>query len=186
MRLLAVFVTLLAFVFPSCSHSAISAPPEPTPPLPRVRSAHEYFSTLPLRFRPDAAKGVNAVFQFELTGASACSYNVAVREGTLTIVRGRNGKADVMFRHLITGQVFLWTMNGSAIATAAAISTVGDLNWKIVASTSDYDGNGKSDVLWRHSTTGEIVMWLMNGSAIGSSASVYVVGDGNWVVQNLP
>ncbi|MND07501.1 hypothetical protein D3C83_295140 [compost metagenome] len=56
----------------------------------------------------------------------------------------------------------------------------------MIGSTGDYDGNGKSDVLWRHAITGEIVAWLMNGSLIGTSGTVYVVPDFNWIPQNLP
>lgn len=37
----------------------------------------------------------------------------------------------------------------------------------------DYDGNGKSDLVWRNSSSGYIAMWLMNGATPASSAVIY-------------
>ncbi len=40
-------------------------------------------------------------------------------------------------------------------------------NWTI-AGTGDFDGDGKSDILWRNSRPGEVAIWLMNGTSIAS------------------
>ncbi|MBF0565842.1 MAG: DUF1566 domain-containing protein, partial [Nitrospirae bacterium] len=37
---------------------------------------------------------------------------------------------------------------------------------------SDFDGDGKSDILWQNSTTGEVVVWFLNGTAIKGQGSV--------------
>ena len=48
----------------------------------------------------------------------------------------------------------------------------------------DFDGDGKSDILWRNSTTGQVYLWFMNGTTITSSGSVtYVSSD--WVIQGV-
>jgi FG-GAP repeat len=52
----------------------------------------------------------------------------------------------------------------------------GDLNW-IIAGTGDFNGDGKSDILWRHSS-GAVFMNLMNGPQVTTSASMG--GDLNW------
>ena len=52
---------------------------------------------------------------------------------------------------------------------------------------NDFNGDGKSDLLWRQASTGTTVMWLMNGATIlhsynlgGSSDwSVTATGDAN-------
>jgi FG-GAP-like repeat len=44
--------------------------------------------------------------------------------------------------------------------------------------THDFDGSGTSDILWRDSS-GDVGMWLMNGSTIGSTS---VLGQNNWSV----
>ncbi|RYG75137.1 SCP2 sterol-binding domain-containing protein [bacterium] len=53
-----------------------------------VSTVREYFDTLPQRFQAQAAKGVNATFQFELSGDQACTYHVVVADGTMQIVEG--------------------------------------------------------------------------------------------------
>jgi putative sterol carrier protein len=53
-----------------------------------VSSVKDYFETLPQRFVPSAAKGVNAVFQFELSGDGGGTYHVVVEDGTMKIVEG--------------------------------------------------------------------------------------------------
>ncbi len=53
-----------------------------------VSSIKDYFDTLPQRFVPTAAKGVNAVFQFEISGDDGCTCHVVVEDGTMKIVDG--------------------------------------------------------------------------------------------------
>jgi hypothetical protein len=40
-----------------------------------------------------------------------------------------------------------------------------------VAETGDFDGNGKSDILWRD-TSGDIAIWYMNGTTIASGTGL--------------
>jgi hypothetical protein len=62
------------------------------------------------------------------------------------------------------------------------VVTLGNIpaNWN-VAQTGDYNGDGKSDILWRDGG-GNVALWLMNGVTI---ASVVNVGNipANWAVQ---
>jgi putative sterol carrier protein len=54
----------------------------------QVSSVKEYFDTLPQRFVASASKGVNAVFQFELSGDGGGTYHVNVKDGAMEIVEG--------------------------------------------------------------------------------------------------
>jgi hypothetical protein len=45
----------------------------------------------------------------------------------------------------------------------------------------DFNGDGQSDLLWQNSSTGERVIWLMNGNGYWSSASLGTVA-GDWSV----
>ena len=36
----------------------------------------------------------------------------------------------------------------------------------------DFDGDGNRDILWRNHTTGDVAIWLMNGTSISSGAIV--------------
>jgi Ca2+-binding RTX toxin-like protein len=85
-----------------------------------------------------------------------------------------DGNADVLWRST-SGALVDWTMNGSVIAASANITSNGapvqpDASFS-VAGIGDFDGDGKSDILWR-STSGTLVDWTMNGSVINSSANI--------------
>lgn len=41
-----------------------------------------------------------------------------------------------------------------------------------VSGTSDYNGNGEADILWRHTPTGTIAMWFMN-ARVSQEANSY-------------
>jgi putative sterol carrier protein len=53
-----------------------------------VSTVKEYFDTLPNRFVPNAAKGVKAVFQFELAGDGGGTYHVTVDDGVMAVAEG--------------------------------------------------------------------------------------------------
>jgi putative sterol carrier protein len=46
-------------------------------------SVQAYFDTLDQRFKADAAKGLNAVFRFELAGDNGGTYHIAVNDGKM-------------------------------------------------------------------------------------------------------
>jgi membrane-bound lytic murein transglycosylase B len=60
---------------------------------------------------------------------------------------------------------------------------VSNLNWQI-KEVGDFDGDGKADILWRHSATGSVAMWLMNGATISSDLGVAIVSDLGWEIMN--
>ena len=91
-----------------------------------------------------------------------------------------DGKSDILWRNDATGDNYLWTMNGTSVASAAAVANAA-LAWK-VAGSGDYNGDGKADVLWRNSSSGELYIWLMNGATISSSGAATTVADANWKI----
>jgi hypothetical protein len=54
-----------------------------------------------------------------------------------------------------------------------------DPNWR-VTHLGDFNGDGKADIVWRNTVDGSITMWLMNGTAVSSTAGV--LGGGVWTV----
>jgi hypothetical protein len=95
-----------------------------------------------------------------------------------------DGKSDIVWRNSSSGQNYIWPMNGTAIKpTEGYIRTVADLAWRIVA-IGDYDGDGKSDLLWRNSSSGETYLYPMDGTTIKPSEGfVRTVADIHWQVQ---
>ena len=49
---------------------------------------------------------------------------------------------------------------------------------------SDFDGDGKTDLIWNNPVTGQTVAWLMNGTSVASWALLYT--DTNWRVTQAP
>src|SRR5438552_15002181 len=65
---------------------------------------------------------------------------------------------------------------GLAISSAHALP---------VCAPMDFDGDCKSDVLWRNSATGEDYLWLMNGWTIASGGYLRTVADLAWQVKGI-
>ena len=89
-------------------------------------------------------------------------------------------KGDILWRNSTTGQLALWLMNGTTIASSAYLPAVS--GWNIQA-VGDFNGDGKADILWRNSTTGQLALWLMNGTTIASSG--YLPAVSGWNIQGI-
>ncbi len=77
-----------------------------------------------------------------------------------------DGKDDILWRNTATGENYVYPMDGLTIlGTEGYLRTVADLNWEIVG-VGDFDGDGKADILWRNSATGQNYLYPMNGTAI--------------------
>jgi hypothetical protein len=48
--------------------------------------------------------------------------------------------------------------------------------------TGDFNGDGKTDIVWRHKTAGENAVWLMDGVNYSSLVLLPQVPDTNWGV----
>jgi putative sterol carrier protein len=83
----------------------------------QVSSVKEYFDTLPQRFVPGAAKGVNAVYQFELAGDTGGVYHVAVSDGAMEIHDGPHGAPTATLK--MTADDYVKMANGKLNGTMA-------------------------------------------------------------------
>ena len=72
-------------------------------------------------------------------------------------------------------------MNGTQIMSTSVVGSV-PANWSFAA-TGDYNGDGKSDILWIDNA-GNVGAWLMNGTTISSVATYGSAGTA-WSVQSL-
>ncbi len=84
---------------------------------------------------------------------------------------GGDGKSYILWRN-DNGSVALWQMDGQAILAQnylSPYSTV-DNSWKI-AGTGDFNGDSKSDILWRNDN-GSTNIWLMDGATVVSAGPI--------------
>src|SRR5439155_241185 len=50
---------------------------------------------------------------------------------------------------------------------------------------SDFDGDARSDILWRNAATGENYLYLMNGATVRAEGFVRQVADPNWKIAGV-
>ena len=58
-------------------------------------SVKDVFNGMQARFKPAAAKGMNAVFQFEITGEGGGSWNAAIKDDTCQVTEGKHASPTV-------------------------------------------------------------------------------------------
>jgi hypothetical protein len=100
---------------------------------------------------------------------------------------GSGRKNQLLWRNSGTGQVYLMTVTYSA----GLFSQIGqmiyqepNLAWKIVAA-ADFNGDGKSDIVWRNDSTGQVYMMLMNGPSIANQNLIYQEPNLAWKIVAL-
>ncbi len=95
-----------------------------------------------------------------------------------------DGKTDILVRNALTGTVEEWLMNGSTISSAPDITTVAPSSGWVIAGTGDFNGDNKSDILWRNISTGTVEVWLMNGSTITSAPDIATLSPSSgWILS---
>jgi hypothetical protein len=108
-----------------------------------------------------------------------------------------DGKSDILWTST-SGNAVVWSMDGSQLLSDQPVKddqgVLGQMGseWHVVT-TGDFDGEGKSDILWEN-TSGNTDVWSMNGSQLLSDQPVkddqgvlgqmgsewHVVGAGNF------
>jgi streptogramin lyase len=95
-----------------------------------------------------------------------------------------DGIPDILWRDSTSGTVAIWFLNSSGhVQSTASVGAVPISSGWIILETGDYNGDGKSDILWTDSS-GDLAVWFMNGSTVASTAGLGNVGT-SWVVQTL-
>lgn len=87
-----------------------------------------------------------------------------------------DGKTDLLFLNGQTHGVAIWQMNGSQITSSSQIAVMNAAGGWHFADVGDFNGDGKSDLLFLNDTTHGVAIWQMNGTKIMSSAVIATVG----------
>jgi hypothetical protein len=73
-------------------------------------------------------------------------------------------------------------MNGTVLSSTGNLGSVFP-PWSI-AGVGDFNGDGKADILWRNSSTGQVEIWLMNGATALTHGSPGAP-DSTWQIVGL-
>jgi len=96
-----------------------------------------------------------------------------------------DGRDDILWRNRLTGENYVYFMNGLAILPGEGyVRTVTDQSWQ-VAGIGDFDGDGVADILWRNASTGQNYVYLMNALSIKSESYIRTVADQAWQVMGV-
>ena len=91
-----------------------------------------------------------------------------------------DGKSDIVWENTVSGDRYLWFMNGSAITGAMDLGVI-STDWRI-GGAGDFNGDGKSDIVWENTVSGDRYLWFMNGAAITSAVDLGVIST-DWRIS---
>jgi kumamolisin len=96
-----------------------------------------------------------------------------------------DGKEDILWRNTLTGDTWIWLMDGEAVEASGRVAIV-DLSWTIVG-VGDFNGQGRRDIVWYNASLGQVSIWTMNGlAATGSYDFQGPAGTpGEWAVVGI-
>src|SRR6266536_2436758 len=108
---------------------------------------------------------------------NALSSNILILllAGTTEFIFNSNAVAmpgDLYASDVATNSIVLYAHDGTKTTFATGLNSPQG----IFPPKADFNGDGKSDILWQNNVTGERVIWLMNGTSLISSVSLGVVG----------
>ena len=92
--------------------------------------------------------------------------------------------ADILWRD-VSGAVAIWLGGEAERAVYPSYNNAGapvNLSWQIQGAV-DYNGDGRADILWRHSD-GRLAIWFMAGGRFLNDASPRTV-DPSWQIKGV-
>jgi FG-GAP-like repeat len=101
-----------------------------------------------------------------------------------------DGKADIVWHNSSSGETQIWFLKGFQITGRATVLAENGTPifvgppWRIVG-TNDMNGDGKADIVWHNSSTGETQIWFMDGFHLIGRATV-VAENGKAILVGAP
>jgi len=91
-----------------------------------------------------------------------------------------DGLADILWQNA-NGQVAVWEMNGATQIPGGSqvLASNPGPSWQAVG-TGDFDGDGHSDILFQNASSGQCVVWEMNGTNVIGGGAVSANAGPGW------
>jgi Bacterial Ig-like domain/Calpain family cysteine protease len=80
---------------------------------------------------------------------------------TIEVGATKSTNADILWRDFSKNQVGYWRFDGLQYMDTRTVTSAMDAGWRFEA-IGDFDGDRAEDILWRHSATDELVVWLLD------------------------
>jgi chitodextrinase len=137
-----------------------------------------------LKATPVSGTQIALSWKASTDNVKVAGYTVYVNDTALATTAGRS------FQHtgLTPGTTYAYRVsafdaagnNSAWTATPLSVTTP-----KRRIASGDFDGDGKSDILWRNASTGANSIWLMSTAAIVSSTVFSTVADFTWGIAGV-
>jgi hypothetical protein len=85
-----------------------------------------------------------------------------------------DGRSDILLQNAVTGQCFTFIIsgfNGTTAVNSGLIGTAVGANW-VAKGTGDYNGDGKSDILFQDTGSGAAYVWNLDGTTVIQNGAV--------------
>ncbi|MGQ0811496.1 MAG: SCP2 sterol-binding domain-containing protein [Nitrospiraceae bacterium] len=99
----------------------------------KPKTVQEFFQVLPGKLDADAAEGVTAVYQFDLSGPQGGQYHVQIQDGTCVVQEGTHPDPHVTLAmagddclRILSGE-----LHGASVAMSGRLRVSGDLGLAI-------------------------------------------------------
>lgn len=97
-----------------------------------------------------------------------------------------DGSAEILWRDR-AGRLTTWSLRIGSTAESAPVATVNPVGsvWRL-ATAGDFDGDGRTDLVWRHATLGIVTIWQMDGAERIETFRVLEAGRAAWRPVSAP
>jgi len=94
-----------------------------------AEAVKEIFSAMPTNFNADAAKGMNSVIQFNLTGDGGGNYHVVIKDGACAVNEGTHASPNMTMTMAAQDYVDMITgkLNGQMAFMSGKLKIAGDM-----------------------------------------------------------
>jgi putative sterol carrier protein len=94
-----------------------------------AQAVKEIFSQMPANINPDAAKGMNSVIQFNLTGDGGGNWHVIIKDGAATVNEGTHASPNMTMTMAAQDYVDMISgkLNGQMAFMSGKLKIAGDM-----------------------------------------------------------